>query len=95
MESKLDDKNVQMFRQLLKIARPDIHAYMELVDATGVNVRVINSVVRNIANLANGTKFGKVIIEMENGQITFVKGEESDRLFEKAIVPRNSELPPS
>lgn len=82
---QLDTKNVEMFRNLLQLARPDIFMFMEMLDATNVNARVLNSVIRQVSNIANGTRFGKVTIEIENGQVTFVRGEESDKLFEKAI----------
>lgn len=82
----LDDKNIALFRNLLKVARPDIFLYMELIDETQVNTKVLQSVIRHISNIANGTRFGKVTIEIDNGQVTFVRGEESDKLFERALA---------
>ncbi len=73
------------FKEMVKTVRPDIWLLMDLLDETQVNYLVLVKALRHVANIANGSKFGNVTIEIQNGLVTFVRGEESDRLNEPAI----------
>jgi len=50
-----------------------------------VNPNLIPRVVRAIANIAWGTGFGKVQIFMENGRVSMIKPEESDKVDKPAL----------
>jgi hypothetical protein len=74
------------FKEMVKTVRPDIWMLMDLIDETKVNYLVLIKALRHIYNIGTGSKFGTVSVEIQNGIVTFVRGEESDRLNEPAIT---------
>lgn len=80
------------FKQMLKIARPDVYVLMDLLDTTGVNYFVIFQIIRHLNSIALGNKYGSVTAQIENGTVTFVRGEESTKLNEELIVKKRSIL---
>lgn len=82
------EHNEFAFKELLKKARPDIWLLMDLIDNTRINYLILVKTMRHLDNIANGSKFGNVTIEIQNGVVTFVRGEESDRLNEPVIIPK-------
>jgi hypothetical protein len=89
-EERLDYKdqvehNEFAFTELVKRIRPDIWLLMDLLDQTEVNYLILVKALRHLDNIARGSKFGTVSIEIQNGVATFVRGEESDRLNEPVI----------
>lgn len=53
---------------------------------TGVNPLVLPVIIKSIANIAYGTKHGKVTIFLINGKITNIKAEESNLINSPALV---------
>ena len=82
------DNNEQIFKEIVRRGRPDIFVLMQLLDDTGVNYNVVLKVIRQVHDLASGTGYGKVTVEMENKTVTFVDGLERDRLQESALVEK-------
>jgi len=74
--------NEESFKRVMKIVRPDIFVLMDLIDTTGVNPYVVFHVIKHLNNLLLGTKYGNVLITVENGVVTFVRGEEATKLNE-------------
>ena len=81
--------NEFVFKNMVKTVRPDIWLLMDLLDDTRVNYLILVKTLRHLYNIAGGSKFGTVTIEIQNGVATFVRGEESDRLNEVVILPKN------
>lgn len=84
-------KNEFSFREMLKRVKPDLYVMFDILETTGVNWLVVMKVIRAINNLATGNGYGNVTITMENGKVTFIRGEESDRVNEMAIIKREIE----
>ena len=61
---------------LAKISKDPILALEE----TKINPRLLPRIIRSIANVAYGTKTGRIKVFMESGVITHVFGEERDNL---------------
>ena len=77
--------NEDSFTQLLKHFRPELFVLSDLLDSTGINYLVIYQVIRHLNNIAMGNKYGNVTAQVENGIVTFVRGEESTKLNEDLI----------
>ena len=77
--------NEQMFKEVLKATRGDIFVLMDLLDTTGINPYVVFQVIRHLNNIALGNKYGQVTVQIEDGNVTFVRGEESTKLNEQLI----------
>ena len=77
--------NEYVFKELIRAIRPDLYVLMDILDNTHVNSLTIFHVIRSISNIATGTKYGKVTVQIENGVVTFVYGEEAKKLNEPAI----------
>lgn len=74
--------NEDSFKELLKHFRGDIFVLMDLLDETGINPYVIFQVIRHLNSINMGNKYGTVTVQIENGVVTFVRGEESTKLNE-------------
>lgn len=77
--------NEDSFKELLKHFRGDIFVLMDLLDNTKINTYVIFQVIRHLNNIAMGNKYGSVTVQIENGVVTFVRGEESTKLNEDLV----------
>ncbi|MFA5246122.1 MAG: hypothetical protein WC380_12545 [Pedobacter sp.] len=77
--------NEEGFKLQLKAVRPDVFVLMDLLDTTGVNYYIIFQIIRQLNNIAMGNKYGTVTAQVENGVVTFVRGEESIKLNEDLI----------
>jgi hypothetical protein len=81
------ENNEAVFKNALKQLRPDVYVLMDLLDATQVNYYVVFKIIRHLNNIAiSSNPWGKIVVEIENGKVSFIRGEESDRLNEEIIV---------
>lgn len=80
------ENNMQVFVDLVRRIRPDMYLLMQEMDRTKVNSTVIWKVIQHLSEIANGTKYGQVHVVIENGVVTFVRGEQADRVNEPAII---------
>lgn len=81
--------NEDIFKNILRNIRPDLFVLMDLLDNTGINYYVVFQIIRQLNNIAMGNKYGTVTAHIENGVVTFVRGEESVKLNENLIKPQN------
>lgn len=73
--------NIDAFRELIKHARPEIFMIMNLLDDLNVNPSIIFKYIYHLHDVGqNG--YGSVNTQIENGIVTFIRGEKSDRLNE-------------
>jgi hypothetical protein len=82
------EKNNWAFMEMLKKVRPDIWLITDLLDKTEVNYLLLVKALRHIDNIARGSRYGNVTLEIQDGICTFVRGAESDRLNEPVILPK-------
>lgn len=81
-------RNEFAFREMLKSVKPDLFVIFDLLEKTGINYFVVIKTIRALYNIAIGNKYGTVTITIENGKVTFVRGEESDRVNEPLLIDR-------
>jgi len=77
--------NMEVFLKMLKDVRPDIWVLTDLLDKTKINYYIIFQIIRHLNNIAMGNKYGNVTVQIENGIVTFVRGEESSKINESLI----------
>ncbi len=80
-------RNEEVFMRQIKQVKPEWFVLLDLLEKTGVNPLILWKLVRHLSNIANGSKYGNITISVENGVVTFVRGEESDRLGETILLP--------
>lgn len=78
-------RNEFAFKEMLKAVRPELFVIMDLMDQTNINPIVVWRVLRQLNNIALGTGYGTVTVSVENGKVTFVRGEDSDKVNEMLI----------
>lgn len=81
-------KNEFAFREMLKSAKPDLYVIFDLLEQSGINYFVIIKIIRQLQNLSMGTGYGTVTIDIQKGQVLFIRGEDSDRLNESLIIKK-------
>jgi len=77
--------NELLFKEHLKKVRPELFVLMDILDTTNVNPLIVWKVIRQLNMIAIGSKFGVITIEIKNGIVTFVRGEEHDKVNEEII----------
>ena len=86
----LDDnsqkENEAIFKEMIRKVRPDLFVLVDVLDETGVNPLVIWKIVRQLALLSQGTGYGTIRIEIQNHIVTFIHGEEDDKVQEKLTI---------
>lgn len=82
-------KNEYSFREMLKIAKPDLYVIFDIMQKTGINFFVVVKILRALNNVAIGTKYGVVSVDIQNNKVLFVRGEESDRVNEDLITKKH------
>ena len=84
-------RNEFAFRQMLKVTKPNLYVLFDLLETTGLNWFVIVKIIRALNNIALGNGYGTVSVEIQKGQVTFVRGEESDRVNEPLVNPKKKD----
>jgi hypothetical protein len=79
--------NEYVFKELVRVVRPDIYVLMDILDKTRINTLMLFQVIRSANSIAMGSQYGKVVVQIENGVVTFVHGEESKKLNELLVRP--------
>ena len=86
--SKEVNNNEYVFKETIRLLRPDIYVLMDMIDRVRFNPLVVFQMIRHANNIAMGSKYGTVTIQIEDGVVTFVRGEESTKLNELLIRPK-------
>ena len=79
------EKNEQTLQAILRRVRPELFVLLDLLLYTEINPLILYKIVRQLHNIAIGSKYGQVICKIENGTVTFVVGEDSDRVNEPIL----------
>ena len=85
-------KNEAAFKQMVHNVRPEIWALMDIIDQTGVNAFVVWKVIYAMNNVATDTKYGNVVVEIENNVVRFVRGNHAMKLNEDIIKTNNETI---
>lgn len=80
-------QNEEAFRKGVQIMRPDLYVLMQQLDQSQVDFTILLQVIYALERIANGTRYGNVAISVENGTVTFVRGEESKKLNTPVLKP--------
>lgn len=67
-------------------AMPDVAYLFEELDSTKVNPFVVFKTITAIADIATDSKYGQVVIEIENGTVRFIRGIKANKLNEPALI---------
>ena len=79
-------QNANVYLQVVRVLDPELYLIKTALKETGVNPMLVPQIVRAIANLAYGSGFGKIQIFMEDGVISAIKPEESNKVGEPALI---------
>jgi hypothetical protein len=88
-ESKM---NEDVFKQIVHDIRPDIWSLLTAIDETKVNSFVIFKVIYALNNVMETTKYGNVVIEVEDGTVRFIRGQSNFKINEPLVKDARVEL---
>jgi U3 small nucleolar ribonucleoprotein component len=78
--------NEHVFDTILKETRPDLFALKEIMEETHVNWSVLWRIARALGNVAVDTRYGQVIIEIEDNTVRFIRGVHSSKVNESLTL---------
>lgn len=90
LAKKQGEENTKKFMDALKQVRPEIWVLADIIDQTGLNPFILWKVAYHLNNIAMGNKYGQVNVHVEKGVVTFIRGEESDRV-NMALIGKDKE----
>ena len=85
---EIQKANEKKFMEQLKLVRPEIWVLADILDQTGVNPFVIWKIIYSMNNLALGTGWGQIVIEVQNGVVKLIKGIEQQKLEEPLLLKK-------
>ena len=86
MKSLITIDNDEQYWRIIQKIEPEFYLIRFAMKQYGINPMILPRVIRAIANMAAGTKYGKVVVYMQDGIITAVEGVEYDKVNEPSIV---------
>lgn len=81
-------RNNEVFTEAMKAVRPDLWALMDVIDKTELNWTILWKVAFALHNLATDTKYGQIVIEVEDNVVRFVRGVHANKLNEPLLKPK-------
>lgn len=85
---KEKENNERVFNEMVQRVRPEIFVLMDLLDATGVNPFILYKVIRQLHNLAIGSKWGQVVVLVNNGKAVKVEGVDTEKMNDDVLLKR-------
>jgi len=82
----VEKANLKKYWDVVRRLEPEYYLIRIALEETNVNPLILPRVIRAIANLHLGTKYGKITLFMQNGKITMIDGQESDKIDEEAVL---------
>jgi hypothetical protein len=73
-------QNEKKYWEVLMKLDPELYLIKVALEETKINPRMMPRIIRSIANVAYGTRTGRVKVFMQEGVVTQVWGEERDKL---------------
>jgi hypothetical protein len=86
---KQTETNEAILLDIMKSVRPDIFQLLSELNRTKIQPIILTKVVRQLDDIATGLQYGEVKIQIENGQVTFIRGEASDKVYLPLIETKN------
>lgn len=87
------ENNERIFSEMVQRLRPDVWVLMDLLDKTGINYYILYIVIKQLYNLATGTKFGQVVISVTDNVVYTVKGEEVNKIDAPILKKSKNQFP--
>ena len=82
----IQKQNLDIYWEVIRVLDPELYLIKVALVETQVNPMLVPQIVRAIANLAYGSGFGKIQIFMEDGVVSAIKPEESNKVGEPALI---------
>ena len=85
----IQKQNLNVYWEVIRALDPELYLIKTALVETGVNPMLLPPIIRAVANLAYGSKYGKVQIFMEDGVVSVIKPEESNKVQEPALIDKD------
>jgi hypothetical protein len=81
--------NEAILMDIMKSVRPDVYQLLAELDRTQIQPIIITKIVRQLETIITGLQYGEVRVQIEKGQVTFIRGESSDRVYLPLVEEKN------
>lgn len=78
--------NEEVFNEVLKKTHPELWALKNVIDETHINWSILWRVAQALGNLASDTRYGQVIIEVEDNVVRFIRGVHASKVNESLML---------
>ena len=82
------ENNQRKFIEMMKLAQPEMYVLWDVIQQTGVNWFVLVKIIRQLNNIALGSGWGDIVVQVQGGTVLFVNGIDKDRVNEPLILPK-------
>jgi len=77
--------NNEMFLKILKETRPELSILFNLLEDGKINLAIIINFIYVLNKIISGSGYGKITVDIQENQVTFIRGEEIHKLIEPII----------
>jgi hypothetical protein len=82
--------NERIFNEMVQKMRPEIFVLMDMIDQTGVNPFILYKVIRQLNNIAIGSRWGEVTILVNDGAVVRVAGMDTEKVNEPVLMQKRA-----
>lgn len=75
------ETNEALLLDIMKSVRPDIYQLLSELNQSKIQPIIMTKILRHLNDISTGLQYGEVRIQVEKGNVTFIKGEQSDRVY--------------
>lgn len=81
--------NEALLMDIMRSVRPDLYQLLTELDRTKIQPIILTKVLRQLETIITGLQYGEVRVQIEKGQVTFIRGESSDRVYLPLVEEQN------
>ena len=86
-EEEIKNNNA-MFFKILRESRPDLEILLNLFEDGKINIAIIINFIYALNKIINGSGYGKISVDIQDNEVTFIRGEEITKIIEPIIKER-------
>lgn len=86
---ELEKTNRDKLINILTAIDPSLVQLKMALEGLNINPVILIPIARALSNLATGTGYGMIKIQMTNGKVTLIRGEENIEINQVVIIDKN------
>ena len=79
------NSNEEAFLKTLQQVLPELHIIAVQLRQTSVNPATLFAIIRHMAEIAQGTGYGQIVVDIQEGEVKIVRGMHQTKVNERVL----------